>query len=742
MIKFLTQKEAFGEAQWIAPTNTEVCPLFRKDFEIEKTDSATMDIIGFSSFVFYVNGKRAHDDYFLPLATDFEYRGAPEGEVTSHRCYLSRYDISDFLKEGKNSIAVLLGDGWYTGHTGKYKEVPYGTKKLCFRIALKSGDKVKYIHSDTDAVWRESYVKYSDLNFGEDQDFSDYRDEYLTGEITGEGWQSVCEATAPETNYAYTDCPPDRAVEELTAKRIAERDGVILYDAGKNITGFPVLSTEGYDGEVELYFSEDIGQDGWLLPMSMHSQRLYYRVYGEKRVLEPCFTWFGFRYFTVKGDAKVTSVKRINCDLPINSHFECDNETLNWLYNAYLLTQLSNMHQGIASDCPHIERRGYLGDGHLTCRPAMMMLDARNFYEKWIGDISDCQDRISGHAQYTAPYTHSGGGPGAFAHGFIRIPYEYYLRYGDDTPLKEMYGQFWEYFRYLEEHSEFDLVTSDKEGEWCLGEWCVPNVKSGDTLSPSAAKPGGSFLPPAYVNTVYYVKSLQLMVKIAQEIDKEEDIPTLLERIERKKAIIKAAFYNPNNGSFIGNKEGANAFALDIGLGDERTKESFIAYYEKYPYYDTGIFGTEIVTRLLFEYGRADIACRMLTADSPRGYGEWKRLGATTLWEYWKEPRSRSHPMFGSTTAFLFEYILGIRQDEQSVGYQRIIIKPALNTELNRASGYITVDGKHIFVGYEKKNSTVTLEVSVPDGIGAVVRLGAKEYAVPLEGKLKVTETL
>ena len=30
------------------------------------------------------------------------------------------------------------------------------------------------------------------------------------------------------------------------------------------------------------------------------------------------------------------------------------------------------------------------------------------------------------------------------------------------------------YIDYLEAHSEFGLVTSDKPGEWCLGDWCTP----------------------------------------------------------------------------------------------------------------------------------------------------------------------------------------------------------------------------------------------------------------------------
>ncbi len=734
-------KEIFGEAKWIAAADTAINPIIRKSFDAYGFRSATIDILGFASFVFYVNGVRGSDDYFMPLATDYEHRGSPTDEVTNHRCYVAKYDITELLKEGKNTLAVMLGDGWYTGATGIYKEVPYGEKKLCFKITIETSENTYYIYSDTDAVYTESYVKQCDLNLGESHNYLGFSSDLFLPEYDDSEWKRAVVAKAPDTTYMYTDCPPDRTVEIITPTVIGEKDGAVIYDAGKNLTGFPVLATDGYSGLIEVTFSEALCESGDLNQRNTHKQKMLYEVHGEKRLLEPLFTWFGFRYFKVRGNAKCLSVNRINCDVNISSHFECDDETLNWLYNAYLLTQLSNMHQGVPSDCPHIERRGYLGDGHLTCTAAMKSLDAKKFYTKWIDDISDCQDRISGHVQYTAPYTKSGGGVGGFSHGFVKIPYQYYLHYGDDTPLRKMYGQFLEYLRYLEDHSVSDLVVSDKEGEWCLGEWCVPMEKSGDMLTSSDAMPGGTFIPPAYVNTVYFVKTLELMIKIAKIVGREEDVPKFSDMIERKKAVIKAAFYNPNNSTFVGNLQGGSAFALDIGLGDERTKEAFIKYYEKYPYFDTGIFGTEIVGRLLCEYGRADILRKMICATEPQGYGRWRETGATTLWEYWHNPRSMSHPMFGSTVSLLYEYVLGIRQTDESSGYSDILISPALNAGVTRAEGYVTAPCGKISVSYVIADGELTLTATVPSSVKATVSVSGRTYPIS-DGKITVKERL
>ena len=169
-------------------------------------------------------------------------------------------------------------------------------------------------------------------------------------------------------------------------------------------------------------------------------------------------------------------------------------------------------------------------------------------------------------------------------------------------------------------------------------------------------------------------------------------------------------------------RQGANAFALDIGLGNEKTKQNFIDYYDKLGYYDTGIFGTDIVTRKLFEYGRADVAVKLLTASEPHGFGKWQKDGATTLWEYWFDSRSHDHPMFGAVATYLFEYLLGIKQTKDSYGFDRITISPAYVDSIDHIKGHITTDKGVISVAYEKVNGKAALYLSLPDGIHAKVR--------------------
>lgn len=695
--------EIFGNASWIAAENENICPVIRKNFDVKGLRAAEIRILGLGAFVFYINGQLGTEDLFLPLVSDFEHRDWPADEELAHRAYPSRYDITNLLREGKNTLAILLGNGWYTG---VYKDKPYGSKKVCYSIRIETDEGEFTVVSGTDDRWREAFIKKSDLLYGEEHDYADWSDQFLLPEYDDSAWAHTVFAKPLQTEYEFTDCPCDRVMNVIQPKLLWKNGNLAVYDIGKNTSVIPVLRSAWGSDHIIFTCSEELLPDGTLDPSFAQRQNLSFHTGGKSVELSPIFTWYVFRYFCIEGDASVIEVREVRSDIHVTSDFACEHPTLNWIYQTYLNTQLCNIHFGIPSDCPHLERRGYTGDGQLTCHAAMMMTNARRLYQKWITDISDCQDRISGRVQYTAPYTRAGGGPGGWGCAIVKVPFEYWKQYGDDCYVRELYPQMLRYFDYMESHSENDLVVRDKEGLWCLGEWCTP---------------GPVVLPAPFINNYFYITAMQMAIEIANHIGKTEHIPMLEERIAIRKRAIRMAYFNPWDGNFIGNLQGANAFALNIGIGDERTKRNFIRYYEELGHYDTGIFGTELVTRLLFAYGRGDIAYRLLTAEVPYGFGKWRLDGATTFWEYWYQSRSHNHPMFGAVTAHLFEYILGIRQSENSYGYDEIQIQPCIIEGLNHASGYFeTVKGR-ISVSYKKEDRSFTLDVTVPAGVRATV---------------------
>ena len=699
----MTEKEMLGGAEWIGTGDDRDMPIIRDSFTARKGEHAEITVIGFGVFILYVNGVRAHEEECLPLVSDFEpHPLMPKDEILEHRIYPEKIDISHLLRDGENVVAVWLGNGWYNMPIWEENNGD-GRKKLCYRIKIDTGEgQREHLSSHKTARWVRSPVTFNHYNKGEDADYTVDFEAAMLPDFTGESFPTVEEVAPRDTQYLFTDCPRDYRTKHLEPRLISDRGGVKLYDFGINTTGYPYAVGTGKRGdEVRITFSEDLLPDGSDIDMThAHDQRFNFIQDGTDRALRPVFGWICARYARVEGEGRIVDYEEMHAAVGVSSDFECSNEVLNYLYRTFIHTQLINMHTGIPSDCPQIERRGYTGDGQLICHAAMMMTDSEKFYRKWLYDISDCQDRRTGHVQYTAPYTLSGGGPGGWGSAIVTVPYEFYLRFGNSEPMAKMYGQMHRYIEYLDAHSSGGLVISDKEGLWCLGDWCTPE---------------SVILPAPFVNNYFYVKSCEKMIAIAKILGKTDDIPALEERIRERRQATANAYLNTWDGSFLGGSQGANAFALDMGIGDERTKKSFIERYDRLGYYDTGIFGTELVTRLLFEYGRGDVAVRLMSASEPHGYGRFMIEGRTTLPEYWGDTsRSLCHPMFGAPAAFLFDYVLGIRQTEGSVGYADVIINPRALDSVDAARGHlINASGGIIAVEY-RGGDRLELTVTVP----------------------------
>lgn len=716
--------EMFGTAKWLG---TEECaaPYIRGFFEIEQIEKAVLTICGLGFFECYCNGHRVSGDLFLPLYTDFcprdlYVKNQPFGEETAHRIYCPQYDITPYLQNGKNLLCVMLAPGWYgtSIFDGQCHQAPYGKVTLCWRLEVTHPDgTISQVLSDENMKWAQGLITKYDLFLGEEQDYQYARDGWLEPEYDDSSWRPVEIVPGPESQFYYQDCPADRVVRQVRPSLVKRFEKTSIYDMGENHTGYPVLFCDSSSPEtVTVAFSEELNSEGRLEEERCHGQKSVFHLDGKPRSFHTRFTWNGFRYFEVTNNAQPLECAIVHMDLPVTSSFQCDHPTLNWLYETYLRTQLSNLHSGIPSDCPHIERRGYTGDGQLTCEAVMTMLDAERFYRKWIGDISDCQDRITGHVQYTAPYTTCGGGPGGWGCAIVVVPYTFYRQYGDPKPMTELYPQMLRYFDYLEAHSQEGLIVSDKPGEWCLGDWA-----SSDEMR----------IPEPYVNNYFYVKSMEIVKKIGDILGIHDQDALLSQRIQERKQAIISHYYNADTGDFAENVQGANAFAADIGLGDSRTFRNLVQRYQKLGNYDTGIFGTDLITKLFFQRGQGALAYRLLTSEQPNSYYDMKRQGATTLWEYFTGLRSHNHPMFGSVTRFLFQYILGIRQQEDSAGYEKVVIAPCDLPDLRYAKGHVTTKKGRVYVEFCRMDGQICFRFHLDSSVQAVFSFAGVKKHLP-----------
>ena len=233
-----------------------------------------------------------------------------------------------------------------------------------------------------------------------------------------------------------------------------------------------------------------------------------------------------------------------------------------------------------------------------------------------------------------------GGGPGGWGGAIVFVPYSFYKFYKDESVLRKYYNNMLNFLSYMEDRSENGLVVREELGGWCLGDWCSPGNKN--------------LIPEPFVNTYFLIKAFKQVIEISEILGKET--AKLKTRLD---SVIKAftkAYYDEATGTFCSSVEASDAYAYDIGLGDERTLKAIVDKYETLGEFDTGIFGTDILIRVLCENGYKELAFKLLTSEKENTFYNMKKHGATTLWENWNGEASHSHPMFGAVVQYIVKY--------------------------------------------------------------------------------------
>ena len=725
--------QEISRAKWILCPEAFAAPVIQRKFSLQTPVKARMAVSALGFFTVYINGQRVGDEYFKPSVSLFRERncaewGYPIFDRFTYRSYYSVYDVTRYLKDGENLLEIALADGWY-----RQKErvaegyMPFGDE-LGAIYALGMADEAgeRWICSDGSEVCHPTATIYSQLFQGEVYD----------AQLENAVWDCapVHVAELPDTLLSPEIAPPDRVIRTLAPKLVREEGNRKIYDARENISGFAVIRTRAGEGEsVRIRYAENL-KDGELdfastgavyrCPDGRH--QIMEDVFvgdGREHLFRPQFVWHAFRYFEVVGDALAESVEVIHSDVAQIAGFHSSSPELNWLFETFLRTQTNNMHGGVPSDCPHRERLGYTGDGQACAPAAMAMLDAQNFYRKWICDIFDSQDADTGHVNHTAPFMGGGGGPGGWGCAAVLVPYYYYKAYGDSSLVEAYYNRMARWIDYLRARCEDGLVVREEAGGWCLGDWC--------TLDPVA-------IPEPFVNTCYLIRCLTLMEEMAALIGRAGDAELFREyRAEAEEGVI-AAYYDAGTHSFAGGVQGADAFALWAGLGDTRTLENLQRKYAELGHFDTGFLCTDILCGILFANGGENIAYRLLTSHDPGSFGWMMDHDATTIWETWTGDVSHDHPMFGAAAQYLLSDILGIGQRADSAGYAQVVIAPKTPEGLDFAEGFRRLPIGHVDVRWTRNADSIAFVITLPEGIACEFRYG--DTKCMLHGGVQVIE--
>ena len=631
------------KGQWITCPGCDA-PWVMGNFHAQGPVSGTIEISGLGFFELYLNGRRVSDELLTPAWSDYSTRDGslfryPLADRMHHRVYRCVWNVHEYLRDGSNDFCVLLGNGWYSQHDrvaeGRmaYGEAPI----LWFELRWQDADGEHLLPSGPALQWRPSQIVHNNVYTGETQDLR----------LNDRSLRPVEIVDGPDGEMDIQQSPSDKLQAVRQPVLLGILDGLRIYDAGETMTGWAALTVTGPAGaETVVQYAEMLHADGTLDFLSCGKNQVQTDRYissGEPVRVHPHFTWHAFRYFSVQGMADDIVLHQVHADVPVTGSLQTSSEQLNWLVDAYLRTRLNNMHCGVPSDCPHRERLGYTGDGQATAMTDMYLLDADAFYRKWMQDIMDGQDPETGHGQHTAPFYGGGGGPGGWGGAIVLVPWAHYQRYGDANLLRRQFPAMRKWVDYMVSRMDArGVVVREESKGWCLGDWCAPEAV---------------MLPEAFVNTCYLARCLCIMLRMADDLHLDAaDLSTLLDRVQSS---IRQEWWD--GAHYAGGIQGADALALEAGLGGASLADTLAAHYREQPWFDTGFLATGSVIRMLCAYGHVDTALALLLSDEPdHSFGWQRQQGADTLWERWNGTESRDHPMFGGVLSALFEGMMGI----------------------------------------------------------------------------------
>lgn len=717
-------KQHSWEGIWISAG--EKGPLLRRSFGWENGSGQVYALVaGLGWHELYVNGKKADSRVLSPVVTQYEKRVS----------YI-RYDITALLKPGKNVLGVMLGNGWYNCRFPKnvwnfdsasWIDVP---KLLCNvvadgRVILK-----------TDRSWKtaDGPIQFNSLRNGEYYDARREIDGWSSPEFDDSAWADAVQCAPPPGVLVEEDMEPCRECEcfpQAGVKTLA--DGSLVYDFGRNLTGWVRIRVRGAAGTVlTLRYAECLAENGdidqgninlYVQEGEFQTDRYTLRGAPEGETWSPRFTYHGFRYVKISGCAADTALESVEAVFVHNAFasiglIKCSSELLNRLFKCVRQSYLSNF-TGIPTDCPHREKNGWTGDAQLACEAGLWNYNSVRAYKHFIQMLVDAQ-RPSGQLPGIVPtggWGYNWGSGPAWDSALFEIPFRVLRYFGDDEMIRLHYGAMRRYLDFCAGMSEDHLVR------FGLGDWCMPDRAPVNTVE--------------LTSSAFYYRDAWLFSRFATLVGEAENDALLYGRLaEDIKASFNRKFYR-GDGVFGDGSWTALAAPLYFGLapqGEERKIADLLA--SKVAAADCranfGILGAKYVPRVLADYGYAELACRILMQEEYPGWGYWIRHGATTLWEDWKGDTSRNHIMFGDVGAWMFEYLAGVRPLKN--GFSEFRVAPnAVCGLTNLIMTHDTPRGR-IVVDWTREEKRFILTLTVPKGTSAEVVLPGGDCSRAGEG--------
>ncbi len=706
-------------AKWIGTEENEKrMPLLYKEFELkEKPESVRWHVCGLGLYEAYVNEKKAGREFLMP----------------GYHCYDSfleyqTLDVTELLSQGKNKIAVLLGEGWYKGRfgfDGDYRNL-YGNQKKCIgelHIRYANGQEECIV---TDSSWKaeESSICENGIYDGE------HIDETLEHKMLS---VEEIEETRPLVERFN---PRIHKVEEFQPVSVKQEDEALLLDFGETVTGWVEITGAFETGQKVMMQYGEVLQKGRFYRDNLRTAKaeFTYVSKGKGETIRPHFTYYGFRYVKIKGLNPEKEYKfiayRIMSDIERTGWVATDHDKVNHLLENTLRSQKCNF-LDIPTDCPQRdERMGWTGDAGIFASTACFHMDSGSFFHHYMKNMQAEQEKCNGaipffvprpkvkKEEHTNPF-YLDSGAAVWGDAATLIPWKLYQFYGDKAMLEEQYPVMKAWVDYEYERTKENEIPYLWQNDRQLGDWLA--LDNGNINNPIGKTDSG------FIASVYHYWSTKMVKEAAESLGLEESKVYAEREKEIRNAILN--YYFPDKKFCLEYTQTACALLLYLKLYPEGEREVITAKLAELlkknnGHLNTGFVGTPILCMALSENGQNQLAYDLLLNEDYPGWLHEVNLGATTVWERWNSleedgsisgtgMNSLNHYAYGSIAEWIYRYMCGLNPSiEEAV---KMTIYPMPDQRLKKAEGsWRSVFGKYVCAWNWKSEQEVVCNIEVP----------------------------
>ena len=615
----------------VAPQNSHI--LFRKKFTAKKTDT-----------YIYIS---ADDYYKLYINGRFVCQGPAAGYPFHY--YYNKVDISDFISDGINTIAVhtyyqgLINRVWVSGDDrhGLILEIVQNGETI-----LASDESFLYSYHKG---FSQMGVYGYETQFAERYESGTESEGFQNADYDDSNWSSS--KIKKYADYELFEQPTKMLVFEDITPTVKQDKSGITADFGQVYVGYLSANAKGQKGQaLEMLFGQELDENGnvrWQMRANCNYKEEWI-LSGDDDILNN-FDYKAFRYvrINVPKGCEIKDVYLIARHYPfeLKAKPNVEDEMLSKIWKLCVNSMKYGV-QEVIQDCMDREKGNYLGDGCYTALTHAVLTKDTSQIKKLIDD--SMRSSFINKGLVTCACCSFMQEIAEFPLMMVYLLYTYYQLTGDKNYLREKYDGIREILDYYRDNYMQENGLLSELDKWCILEW-PEEFRDGydaDLTQGQVCHDVHNVINAHYIGAIKYFNKISKLLGYAEYCDEKPIVNAYIN-----------AFYDREKHLFKDNIKSehisivSNVFPFMYGISpDKETEDSIIEFIKKKGFTSVMLFGAFPILVGLKQLGKKELMYEFMKDED--AWAKMLREGAKVTFEGWGKDSKWNTSLFHLTLSY------------------------------------------------------------------------------------------